>query len=312
MNESSGGPGPQSGGGGGGRGRGWNRGRRGRGNWQRNVQSSREVRENISHGDNRSREGSSASSRGPQESQSSSTSRGPKELHRSNASRGPQDSHNFNTTRGSQESQSSQTFRGPQQQHSRRTHQHQRNFYNGRESEYLADPGGRQESLADFRGYEGYNSRWSQDQQWREESNYYYNGDRDGHDRSRGKQRKHRGRGGPNYPRREMEEHFQQMSLVGEQSSSFNDVGPSNEIYTEDSQQDRQRNGNKPAKSRTQRKNNKSRGVQSEEQESNMRSKLTDLCVKGLSECMVCLDRVKQHHSTWDCRNCYQVCVESY
>ena len=41
--------------------------------------------------------------------------------------------------------------------------------------------------------------------------------------------------------------------------------------------------------------------------ESNLRTKLTDLMFKGLAECMVCLDKVRQQHSTWDCHNCFQI-----
>ena len=40
-----------------------------------------------------------------------------------------------------------------------------------------------------------------------------------------------------------------------------------------------------------------------------LRSRLTDQLVRGHSECMVCLERVKQHHNTWDCHNCFQVCI---
>lgn len=38
-----------------------------------------------------------------------------------------------------------------------------------------------------------------------------------------------------------------------------------------------------------------------------LRARLSDQLVRGLTECMVCLERVKQTHATWDCHNCYQV-----
>ena len=41
--------------------------------------------------------------------------------------------------------------------------------------------------------------------------------------------------------------------------------------------------------------------------DSNLRDRLTESLMKGTSECMVCLDKVKQQQATWDCRNCFQV-----
>lgn len=41
--------------------------------------------------------------------------------------------------------------------------------------------------------------------------------------------------------------------------------------------------------------------------EADLRVRLTDQLVRGQTECMVCLDRVKQHQSTWDCHNCFQI-----
>ncbi len=38
-----------------------------------------------------------------------------------------------------------------------------------------------------------------------------------------------------------------------------------------------------------------------------LKARLSDQLVHGLTECMVCLERVKQNHATWDCHNCYQV-----
>ena len=41
--------------------------------------------------------------------------------------------------------------------------------------------------------------------------------------------------------------------------------------------------------------------------ETDLRGRLTDQLVRGCAECMVCLERVRQHQATWDCHNCYQV-----
>ena len=38
-----------------------------------------------------------------------------------------------------------------------------------------------------------------------------------------------------------------------------------------------------------------------------MRDRLTESLLKGTTECMICLDKVKQQQATWDCRNCFQV-----
>ena len=38
-----------------------------------------------------------------------------------------------------------------------------------------------------------------------------------------------------------------------------------------------------------------------------LRDRLADQLERGMTECMVCLDRVRQMHPTWDCHNCYQV-----
>lgn len=38
-----------------------------------------------------------------------------------------------------------------------------------------------------------------------------------------------------------------------------------------------------------------------------LRVRLTDQLVRGQTECMVCLDRVRQTHATWDCHNCFQI-----
>ena len=43
------------------------------------------------------------------------------------------------------------------------------------------------------------------------------------------------------------------------------------------------------------------------DKESNLRERLTESLMRGTSECMVCLDKVKQQQATWDCRNCFQV-----
>ena len=43
------------------------------------------------------------------------------------------------------------------------------------------------------------------------------------------------------------------------------------------------------------------------DKDSNLRDRLTESLMKGTSECMVCLDKVKQQQATWDCRNCFQV-----
>ena len=67
---------------------------------------------------------------------------------------------------------------------------------------------------------------------------------------------------------------------------------------------DKNKNFNKSNKSRTRKKD---KGGRPEEKDSNLRSRLTELCLKGMSECMVCLEKVKQPQATWDCRNCYQV-----
>ena len=40
-----------------------------------------------------------------------------------------------------------------------------------------------------------------------------------------------------------------------------------------------------------------------------LRDRLSEQLERGLTECMVCLDRVRQMHPTWDCHNCYQVCI---
>ena len=41
--------------------------------------------------------------------------------------------------------------------------------------------------------------------------------------------------------------------------------------------------------------------------EEDLRARLSEQLLRGLSECMVCLERVKQMQATWDCHNCYQV-----
>jgi len=38
-----------------------------------------------------------------------------------------------------------------------------------------------------------------------------------------------------------------------------------------------------------------------------LRAKLTEQCLRGTSECFICLDKVRQHQATWDCTNCYQI-----
>jgi len=38
-----------------------------------------------------------------------------------------------------------------------------------------------------------------------------------------------------------------------------------------------------------------------------LRDRLAEQLERGLTECMVCLDRVRQMHPTWDCHNCYQI-----
>jgi transcriptional repressor NF-X1 len=41
--------------------------------------------------------------------------------------------------------------------------------------------------------------------------------------------------------------------------------------------------------------------------DTDLRGRLTDQLVRGCAECMVCLERVRQHQATWDCHNCYQI-----
>jgi len=41
--------------------------------------------------------------------------------------------------------------------------------------------------------------------------------------------------------------------------------------------------------------------------EVDLRARLSEQLMRGLTECMVCLERVKQMQATWDCHNCYQV-----
>ena len=62
---------------------------------------------------------------------------------------------------------------------------------------------------------------------------------------------------------------------------------------------------NRNKASKTKHHQSKKRGNKSKDV--NLRSKLTDQLMRGTQECMVCLDKVKQHQATWDCRNCYQV-----
>ena len=38
-----------------------------------------------------------------------------------------------------------------------------------------------------------------------------------------------------------------------------------------------------------------------------LRARLSEQLERGLTECMVCLERVRQMQPTWDCHNCYQV-----
>ena len=49
----------------------------------------------------------------------------------------------------------------------------------------------------------------------------------------------------------------------------------------------------------------KKAGVQ--DKDVSLRTRLTEVLVRGTHECMVCLDKVRQQQPTWDCRNCYQV-----
>jgi transcriptional repressor NF-X1 len=37
------------------------------------------------------------------------------------------------------------------------------------------------------------------------------------------------------------------------------------------------------------------------------RDRLTDQLTRGVLECLVCCDRVRQHDSVWSCTNCYHV-----
>ena len=106
----------------------------------------------------------------------------------------------------------------------------------------------------------------------------------------------------------EPEESLQPLDISGPHLSANNFQSSNGAIYWDERMADNQRNYNKIPKSRTRRKEHGDRGgLRSEEKDNNVRTRLTDMCLKGLSECMVCLDRVKQHHSTWDCRNCWQV-----
>ena len=52
----------------------------------------------------------------------------------------------------------------------------------------------------------------------------------------------------------------------------------------------------------------KKAGVQ--DKDVSLRTRLTEVLVRGTHECMVCLDKVRQQQPTWDCRNCYQVGLE--
>ena len=53
-----------------------------------------------------------------------------------------------------------------------------------------------------------------------------------------------------------------------------------------------------------------------EEVPDNLRDRLTQQLVAGKAECMVCLDKIKLAHATWDCQHCYQVfhihCVKKW
>ena len=40
---------------------------------------------------------------------------------------------------------------------------------------------------------------------------------------------------------------------------------------------------------------------------SDMRVRISSQLARGVAECLVCLDRVKQVAPTWDCHSCYQV-----
>ena len=153
-------------------------------------------------------------------------------------------------------------------------------------------------------------------------NNYYDDqGRRDGsfrgyeqsHNSSRGyhqQQRTHRAEGRFNHQR---EDQYNPRQNTTRQEDNFPQAGLGDENWSRNNEEpvsngeprgDKNKNFNKPNKSRTRRKD---KGGRSEEKESNLRSRLTDLCLKGMSECMVCLDKVKQHQATWDCRNCYQV-----
>ena len=377
MNESSGGAGPH-GGGGGPRGRGFNRGRgRGRGYWPRKNQSSREVREsgNSYYDDNGSREGSSGSFRGHEQTpyrrghdqqrnyydgesnyfvnngldsgrdRSSGAFRGHSQSHSSKRGQPKQRKYqdgaesNYLVDSGADVGQYgiASSFEGHGQFSSKRGHPKHRKYQDGAESNYLVDSGadvGQYEISGSFEGHGQFHSRRGQPKQRKyeggAESNYFVDNEssRDGssgsvrgheyanNKRGQPKQRKARVGGGmkvqnarqTNGSGWEPEESLQPLDISGPHLSANNFQSSNGAIHWDERMADNQRNYNKIPKSRTRRKEHGDRGgLRSEEQDSNVRSRLTDLCLKGLSECMVCLDRVKQHHSTWDCRNCWQV-----
>ena len=290
MNESSGG-GPHGGGGGEqppgrgrGRGRGWNPSRgRGRGKWPRKSANSDDVRaaSNSHHyDDNRSRDGSHP------------------------AFRGHEPDHPYNNTKRGHPQQ--RKYRGAGGQHRPPRGHLEDGFYQMGLSEehlsrnnYYEENGRRDGGSASFRGsdYEQSQSHSSKRGHHHQQPRGYRDGGegRSNHQREERYNPRHR-----NTTNTRQEGNFPQMGL-GEEDLSWNgEAQPSNG----ETRGDKNKNNNKSNKSRTRRKD---QGGRSAEKDSNLRSRLTDQCLKGISECMVCLEKVKQHQATWDCRNCYQV-----
>jgi len=73
-----------------------------------------------------------------------------------------------------------------------------------------------------------------------------------------------------------------------------------------DKRKDENENKSKVA-SKPRNKRRANNNTNSQKVELGLRAKLTEQCMRGTSECMVCLDKVRQHQATWDCSNCYQI-----
>ena len=300
MNESSGG-GPQGGGGeppparGRGRGRGWNPNRgRGRGHWPRKSGNSHDVRvpPNSHHyEDNWSRDGSQPAFRGNQPDYSS------------NAKRSHQQPRKHRGAGGQHHSSRGHLEEGFHQMGLSEEHLSWNNYYD--------DSG----SSTSFRGHEqSHNTKRGHHhhQQHQQHQQHYH------HQHQQHQQRTYR-TGGENRSNQQREDQYNPRHRASNTSSrrqeeNLQPIGPGEEDVRRNNEDqvsngktrgERTKNVNKSNKSRTRRKDQG--GPRSEEKDSNLRSRLTELCLKGMSECMVCLDKVKQHQLTWDCRNCYQV-----